>query len=498
MFGVGVFPGVRERRFLPGGLGESDGAGMLEWRAVKRRGAGVGEHSPGLGVRWSRRKGRAEGMRKRIVIWAGVWAALAALTAAGQVWVRGRAGEGGGVVDRLVPAANALHLVTVPVRAALRRSGAAAGMSPGAITAASAVIGWLALIGALAALNEARLGVIRRGGSGRDDEHAALSRPTADPADEQDGDIIDLARRRFLVNAGCGAAAIGASATGAKAAFVDPADLLVRRYRLPIAGLPAALDGLKIVQVSDTHLGPAVPAELVERAVRRAIALRPDVVALTGDYIEGALSYIEEAARIFSPLVERGGARLGALGVLGNHDWYGDGPAVRSALERIGVRMIDNGRIFLDAETLAWRDDPPEQGLCFAGLGDLDEDATDTDRAFRGVPAAMPRILLCHQPDTVEEDAVRAERVDAALCGHTHGGQIALPLVGPLVIPSRFGRKYAGGLVRGPCGPVVVSRGVGMSIVPIRWNVPPEVVEVSLSCAERSRDSLVPSVGAKT
>lgn len=433
-------------------------------------------------------------MRKRIVIWAGLWTVLVALTVSGQAWVRGRAGESGGVVDRLVPAANALHLVTVPVRAAMRRSGAAAGMSPAAITAASAAIGWLALIGALAALNEARLGVIRRGGRGRDDENPAK----VDSTDEHASDGIDLARRRFLVNAGCGAAAIGATATGAKAAFVDPTDLLVRRYRLPIPGLPAALDGLKIVQIADTHLGPAVPAELVERAVRRAVALRPDVIALTGDYIEGALSYIEDAARLFEPLVERGGARLGALGVLGNHDWYGDGPAVRSAMERLGVRMIDNDRVFLDADSLTWRDDPPKVGLCFAGLGDLDEDVTDTERAFRGVPASMPRILLCHQPDTVEEQAVRAERVDAALCGHTHGGQIALPLFGPLVIPSRFGRKYAGGLVQGPCGPVVVSRGVGMSIVPIRWNVPPEVVEVSLTCAERSRDSLVPSVSAKT
>jgi predicted MPP superfamily phosphohydrolase len=97
-----------------------------------------------------------------------------------------------------------------------------------------------------------------------------------------------------------------------------------------------------------------------------------------------------------------------------------------------------------------------------------------------------PRLVIAHEPDTAEIGPLRdadAPRIDLMLSGHTHGGQVRLPLVGAPIVPSRYGQKYAGGLVEGPRFPVLVSRGIGMSILPIRFAVAPEIVEVTLTRA---------------
>ncbi len=429
-------------------------------------------------------------LRKRLIFWISLWAAVSAAAVSLQLTTRQGGGSRGPVADALVPLANALHLASVPVRSTIRKAGLERSLPPAVLSAVAVSAGWLLLVGLAAGINEGRLALVRRS-----------VRPV------EDGVPVDLARRRFLINAGCGAAGFSATTAAAKAAVVDPGDIVVRRYAVPIRDLPPALVGLRIVQISDTHLGPAVSASHVRRAVDMTLALKPDLVVLTGDYIEAGDSFIQPAADLFMPLLARGGPPLGVLAVLGNHDFYGDAAVLRSALERVGVRLIDNTRVFLDANTRTWRDQPPPgatgglsasatptpppapagAALCFAGLGDLDMDRTDADAAFRGVPDHMPRILLCHQPDTVEHQDARRHRADLALCGHTHGGQISLPIIGPPVIPSQFGLKYAGGLNQGPQGPVITSRGIGMSVLPVRWNVPPEVVEATLNASDGRR-----------
>ncbi|MBL8746441.1 MAG: metallophosphoesterase [Phycisphaerae bacterium] len=397
-------------------------------------------------------------MKRRFFNWVVVWVVLTGLSLALRAAVRHGGGVPGAFGDVLALVANGMNLVSIPARSLLRGVGIARHCSPTGLSALSAGIGWLAVCAFLLVVSAARARMVG----------------------DVSGRSVDVSRRRFLINTGCGAAVFGVSAAGAKAAIVDPGAVVLRRYGVRIRGLPVEFDGLRIVQVSDTHLGPAVSATHIRGAVGLALRRRPDVVVLTGDYIEAGNLYIEQAAEIFAPLVGRGGARLGVLGVLGNHDFFGDAGLMRSALERVGVRMIDHSRLFLDAADGTWKESAPERALCFAGLGDLDEDRTDVAAAFGGVARDVPRILLCHQPDTVELPEVRRERIDLVFCGHTHGGQVALPLIGAPVIPSRYGQKYAGGLVKGPTGPVVVSRGVGMSVLPVRWNVPPEVVEVRL------------------
>jgi predicted MPP superfamily phosphohydrolase len=194
-------------------------------------------------------------------------------------------------------------------------------------------------------------------------------------------------------------------------------------------------------------------------------------------------AHIRSAAEIFRPLAQDRAAH-GVIAVLGNHDHYGDGPAMAAALRGVGVRTIDNDRLFLAAASRRLQDLPVAEGLCLSGVGDLWEDVVDEARALRDVPPEVPRIMLAHNPDSAELIASRSggrpPRVDLMICGHMHGGQVSLPLVGVIAVPSRFGLKYAHGLVTSPLGPVIVSAGVGMSFVPVRLGVRPEIVEITL------------------
>ncbi|MBX3316353.1 MAG: metallophosphoesterase [Phycisphaeraceae bacterium] len=286
-------------------------------------------------------------------------------------------------------------------------------------------------------------------------------------------------RRAFLLD---GPLVIGGAAgglVGAHSVVVAPFDLRIERYTVGVRDLARGLEGMRLVQISDTHLGPHVPPEFVARVVRESIALRPDVFVLTGDYVHRGTDCNARAAALFAPLVETGRP---VIGVLGNHDWYGDGRDMKRQLSGVGVRMVDNDRVFIDAATRGMWDRAPAAGVCIAGLGDFGRDTMDIEAAFRDVPEEMPRIVLQHQPDAVETRAfVEGPRMDVIFAGHTHGGQIRLPLIGAPVTLSRYGQKYASGLAQGPRCPVVVSRGIGMSFLPVRIGVRPEVVEVTLT-----------------
>ena len=148
--------------------------------------------------------------------------------------------------------------------------------------------------------------------------------------------------------------------------------------------------------------------------------------------------------------------------------------------------MIDNDRVWIDPISMSIADTPLDNALAIVGLGDLTEDATDIPKAFREIQTDTPRVLLAHQPDTAEIGSLKnpdAPRVDVMFSGHTHGGQVRIPFIGTPLVPSNYGSKYAGGLVQGPRFPVVVSRGIGMSLLPVRFRVPPEIVEVTLTRA---------------
>lgn len=295
----------------------------------------------------------------------------------------------------------------------------------------------------------------------------------------------DPSRRRFLIDGPLACSGILTSGVTSHGVTIAAFDLRTTHYALPIRGLPAPLAQLSIAHLSDTHLGPHVPPDFVRRIVRSTLALKPDLILLTGDYVHRGTDCNQPIADLFRPLVE---SQIPVLAVLGNHDWYGNGHDLSKRLRAIGVHMLDNTRLFLDAQTRALTKSPPASGLCIAGVGDYTKDPVDFGQgltnALAGLPPEMPRLLLQHQPDAAEDPRLtQGPRVDAIFSGHTHGGQIALPLIGPPVTLSRYGQKYARGLARGPVCPVVVSNGLGMSFLPIRIGVPPEIVHVTLTPA---------------
>lgn len=296
---------------------------------------------------------------------------------------------------------------------------------------------------------------------------------------------LDAGRRRFLLTSTTALGALGATSTGVYASVIEPYTVRLKRYRVAVRDLPRALEGLRMVQLSDTHLGRTVPEEFLRGVVARAAALGPDLFLLTGDYVYGHRRYIEPAAEVFRALV----GVAPTLGVLGNHDWCHGGGSVREALGSIGVRMIDNDRVYLDAGSRAIVERRPRgAALRVVGLGDLSTGVCHPNTAFDPPGRDVPTIVLAHNPDTAEHEyftsrAVGRPRVDLMISGHTHGGQVTFPFIGAPFVPSNFGQKYLAGLVRGPRFPVLISRGIGMSGPPIRFGAPPELVEITLERA---------------
>ena len=297
-----------------------------------------------------------------------------------------------------------------------------------------------------------------------------------------------LSRRRFFkFIASLGAATFSTTAYGVG---IEPVlRLRVARYHVRPPQWPADLK-LTIAAVADLHAcEPWMSLEHVEAIVAHTNALRPDLIVMLGDYVAGHhhITRRIEAAE-WAPRLAELKAPLGVHAILGNHDYWDDrevqrngrgSTAARRALEAVGVPVYEN-----DAVRLA-KDGRP---FWLAGLGD--QLAYWPARRFRPVPRIgvddlgatlakvtddAPLILLAHEPDV----AMRVpSRVALQLSGHTHGGQVRLLGWSPIV-PSRYGSLLAYGHAQLNCD-VVVSGGLGCSIMPFRLGVPPEIVEVML------------------
>jgi predicted MPP superfamily phosphohydrolase len=285
-----------------------------------------------------------------------------------------------------------------------------------------------------------------------------------------------LTRRRLLAEGAAGLVSLSVLGTAAYGVLVEPERLQVRRYQVALAGLPEEFEGLRLGHLSDTHFGPLVTREHIARAIALLNAERPDLVLLTGDYVHRTPAAIGPGIGLLATLQ----ARWGALAVLGNHDHWKGAEACRRRFAQIGIPLLDNDRLFLTPEGLAREERPGS--LAFCGVGDMWEDIVDPLAALRGVSPGCPRILLSHNPDVAERlpRDFPGVRFDLQISGHTHGGQVDLPFLGPPLVPSYYGAKYAGGLVAGPAWPVLISRGVGLALAPVRLRVPPEVGLIEL------------------
>jgi uncharacterized protein len=272
--------------------------------------------------------------------------------------------------------------------------------------------------------------------------------------------------------AGAGAAVLAGAAW---TTLVEPRRLRLRRVAVDVPDWPAGLAGLKIALVSDLHAGaPTVDERRVERVVAATNRARPDLVALLGDYIDPEVALGESVEP--EPVAERLGALeapLGVFAVLGNHDWLNEGERVRRALREQRIDVLEN-----DAASV----DLAGQVLRIVGLADASERIPDVSTPFSLVPPGAPLLVLSHNPDLFP---LLPERPSLTVAGHTHGGQVNLPLVRDRVTPSAHGARFAGGLFRDGPRVMYVSRGIGTSTLPVRFRAAPEVVLLTLAGSVR-------------
>jgi uncharacterized protein len=288
---------------------------------------------------------------------------------------------------------------------------------------------------------------------------------------------VRMTRRRVL-GASAGLLGLSAAAAGVYASQIEPQSLVVTRYALNPTGWPVGRK-LSITVIADLHAGgPDMTLTHVRQVIDTANGLKSDLVVLLGDYLAKywfATNRVPDA--LWSAELARLSAPLGVWGILGNHDWWHDLARVRSGLAHVGIPLLENQAVLLgSAGRQFW----------LAGIGDQLAYRLGHGR-YRGVddlPATLaqvrtddPVLLLVHEPDIFPRVPVR---VALTFAGHTHGGQIRLPLIWPFFVPSKYGARFAYGHVVEGGRHMIVSGGLGTSIVPARLGVPPEIVRVEL------------------
>ena len=257
---------------------------------------------------------------------------------------------------------------------------------------------------------------------------------------------------------------------GLWAFWIEPAWLSTHRFVLEIPGWQPAHRGLKVAILTDLHVGsPHAGLEKLEKVVESTNRERPDLIVILGDLvIQGVIggSFVEPEAT--AEVLKGLRAPLGTVAVLGNHDWWLDGVRVEKALAGAGIVVLEN-----EAHPLQVQGQP----LWIVGLADLWTRKPDIAGSLRQVKGQDPVILLTHNPDVFPDVP---PRVNLTLAGHTHGGQVNLPIVGRLVVPSKYGQRFAMGHIVENGRHLFVGGGVGTSILPVRFRVPPEVVILEL------------------
>lgn len=259
---------------------------------------------------------------------------------------------------------------------------------------------------------------------------------------------------------------------------IEPGSLTQRDYAFALPNWPRECDGLRVDLVSDLHVGsPRNGVEQFDRLVARLAASDAQAVLMAGDYVIlcvflGTYIPAETVAEHLKPLT----ARKPVYAVLGNHDWWKDGERVRRALESAGVVVLeDQAREVRLGRCRLW----------MVGVGDLLEAPHDVARAFSAIHDQAPALAITHNPLVFRRMPARASLV---MAGHTHGGQIAFPLLGrPGLWKEADGAYPVGHFVEGG-RQLFVTQGIGTSILPIRFGVPPEISRLHLCGQGRDRD----------
>lgn len=281
-----------------------------------------------------------------------------------------------------------------------------------------------------------------------------------------------FSRRQLLAGGALSLAALGLYSTEIERHFIE---VVERTFH--IRGLPEAFHGFRIAQISDIHLEWFTEDFLLRQAVAKINALKPDLVLTTGDYISNNSSGADNRAAAAMPHC---GAILSTLecplryASLGNHDVAVNSDAIVSVLTTYGMNPLVNRYVAIERST---------QHIWLAGLDDAGVGRPNIDLAVPERPDA-PVLLMCHEPDFVDVISRhrRSPHIDLVLSGHSHGGQVRLPLVGAPALPT-MGRKYPIGHYQLGNMQMYVNRGLGTVGLPVRFNCPPEITHITLQPA---------------
>lgn len=279
-------------------------------------------------------------------------------------------------------------------------------------------------------------------------------------------------RRKFFTYSLVGGAC---ALFGGYSVFIERNIVQVNRYAIAVDDLPPEFDGFTIAHLTDLHLGMLVSASFIRGVVDRVNRLRADMIVCTGDYVHArnTCSEIDTVWPILSGLK----APYGVCSVLGNHDHWADEQRSLYWMERSGqgirhaLKSIERGC----------------DRILIGGAGDYMEDRLGIDRVFADSEEHDCRILLSHNPDSV--DTSFRTPISLVISGHTHGGQVVVPFVGPPVLPVR-NKAYSSGLIETPKTRLFISRGIGWSIYPVRLNCYPEIAVLKLIRPRRGEPSM--------
>jgi predicted MPP superfamily phosphohydrolase len=255
--------------------------------------------------------------------------------------------------------------------------------------------------------------------------------------------------------------------------LIEPLWFDVIQISITLSRLPKAFSGFRILQISDIHAGEQfMPAHLGE-VVGKIRELKPDIILITGDFVYSSPLMTDEILDTTAGLLAQLSASMPVFAVMGNHDHWWDVSRVRSMLQRANVKELAN-----DFFTIQKDDDM----LHICGVDDFYVRESKLEPILSRLPEVGCAILMAHEPDFADKSAVSG-RFDLQVSGHSHGGQVVIPFLGPLVLPN-YGRKYPSGFYK--IGQMVqyTNRGLGMVFPYVRFLCRPEITVFTLNSAD--------------
>ena len=240
---------------------------------------------------------------------------------------------------------------------------------------------------------------------------------------------------------------------------IEPNLLVIKHYHVK----DKQLSGLRIVFASDFHIGKK-DLKRLKRIVRAIKKQQADLIFLGGDYLNGHTEQSTMSPKQIAKELSQLNAPYGIFGVLGNHDWYINGAKTKKSLQEAGITVLENQNKIINFRN---------KQITIAGVADKTTRTVNLKNTLDKTPE--PRILLTHTPDIFPDIK---DSVNLVLAGHTHGGQVKIPFWGALIVPLEHGRRYAEGFIEENGKKMIVSKGLGTSRLPIRFNCKPEILVI--------------------